>query len=41
MQNFKSIEIKKEEIVPIAEKMSGEGRRLVMIHGYVDKEGQK
>lgn len=41
MQNFKSIEIKKEEIVPIAEKMSVEGRRLVMIQGYVDKEGQK
>ncbi|SEF76970.1 Respiratory-chain NADH dehydrogenase, subunit [Caloramator fervidus] len=41
MQKFKSIEIKKEEIVPIAEKMKSEGIRLLMIHGYVDKEGKK
>ncbi|MCX7951279.1 MAG: NADH-quinone oxidoreductase subunit C [Clostridiales bacterium] len=40
MQEFKSIEIKKEEIVPIAKKMRENGHRLVMIHGYVDKEGK-
>lgn len=40
MQEFKSFEIKKEEIVPLAEKMRKEGIRLLMIQGYVDKEGQ-
>lgn len=41
MQNFKTFEISKEEIIPLAERMKQEGRRLLMIHGYVDKEGQK
>ncbi|EYE88379.1 hypothetical protein Q428_08245 [Fervidicella metallireducens AeB] len=40
MQEFKSFEIKKEEIVPLAEKKKKEGIRLLMIQGYVDKEGQ-
>ncbi|CDF58155.1 NADH-quinone oxidoreductase subunit C [Thermobrachium celere] len=40
MQEFKSIEIKKEEIVPLAQRMREKGHRLVMIHGYVDKEGK-
>jgi len=40
MQEFKSAEIKKGEIVTLAEKMKKAGKRLLMIHGYVDKEGQ-
>lgn len=40
MQEFKSIEIKKDDILPLAEKMKGVGHRLIMIHGYFDKEGQ-
>ncbi|MCX7950767.1 MAG: NADH-quinone oxidoreductase subunit C [Clostridiales bacterium] len=39
MQEFKSFDIKKDEIVPLAQKMKDKGYRLVMIHGYVDKEG--
>lgn len=39
MQEFKSFDIKKEEIIPLAQKMKDKGYRLVMIHGYVDKEG--
>lgn len=37
MQEYKVIGIKKDEIIPIAEKMRGEGIYLVMIHGYIDK----
>lgn len=40
MQEFKSYEIKKEDIVPLAERMKGEGRRLLMIQGYIDKTGK-
>ncbi|MBZ4662351.1 MAG: Respiratory-chain dehydrogenase, 30 Kd subunit [Caloramator sp.] len=40
MQEFKSFEIKKEDIVPLAKKMKENGHRLVMIHGFVDKEGK-
>lgn len=40
MQEFKSAEIKKSEIMALAEKMKQAGKRLLMIHGYVDKEGQ-
>lgn len=39
MQEYKSSEIKKDEIVALAEKMKQSGKRLLMIHGYVDKEG--
>lgn len=39
MQKFKSFEIKKEEILSLAERMKGEGRRILMIQGYVNKEG--
>jgi NADH:ubiquinone oxidoreductase subunit C len=39
MQEFKSFEIKKDEIVPLAERMKKNGNRLLMIHGFVDKEG--
>ncbi len=40
MQDYKKTDIKREDIVPTAERMRKDGRRLVMIHGYVDKEGQ-
>ncbi len=40
MQEFKSFEIKKDEILTIAEKMKKDGRRIVMIQGYVDSSGQ-
>ena len=40
MQNYKKIPISKEAILPTAERMKSEMRPLVMIHGYVDKEGQ-
>jgi Ni,Fe-hydrogenase III component G len=40
MQDYNKISIKKEEILPTAERMRTEGRMLVMIHGYVDKDGQ-
>jgi len=32
--------ISKEEIMPLAEKMSSEKRRLVIMNGYVDTEGK-
>ena len=40
MQEFKSFDINKEEIVPLAERMKKDGRRFLMIQGYIDKEGQ-
>ncbi len=40
MQEYKRIDIPREEIVPTAEKMKAQGRSLVMIHGYLDKEGK-
>ena len=40
MQEYKRIDIGVDDIVPIAEKMKKEGRRLVMIHGYIDTDGQ-
>lgn len=40
MQDYKSFEIKKDEIVPLAEKMKKDARRLIMIEGFVDKEGK-
>jgi NADH-quinone oxidoreductase subunit C len=40
VQEFKSFEMKKDEILTIAEKMKKNGRRIVMIQGYVDKSGQ-
>lgn len=33
-------DIKKEEIVPLAEKMFSKRRRLVIMNGYVDTEGK-
>ena len=40
MQEYKRIDITKEEVVPIAEKMRKAGVGLVMIHGFLNKEGQ-
>lgn len=40
MQAYKVFDIKKDEIIPIAEKLRKENRRLVMITGHVDKDGQ-
>lgn len=40
MQAYKSSEIRKSEIVALAKKMKKAGKRLLMIQGYVDKEGQ-
>lgn len=39
MHKFDSTYITKEELIPIAEKMLSEKRRLVIMNGYVDKEG--
>lgn len=39
MQENKKIEITKEEILPVARRMREAGQKLVMVHGYVDKEG--
>ena len=41
MQDYKMTEITRDEIVPIAERMRREGRQLVMIHAYVQKDGQE
>ena len=40
MQEYKRIDIGKDQVVPIAEKMKKQGRFLVMIHGYIDKDGK-
>ncbi|SKA83257.1 Respiratory-chain NADH dehydrogenase, subunit [Caloramator quimbayensis] len=40
MQKYKKTTINKNQIVDIASNMKKDGRQLVMIHGYVDKEGQ-
>ena len=40
MQEYRKISITKDQVVPIAEKMRKEGRYLVMIHAFLDKDGQ-
>ena len=40
MQEYKKIEITKEEIVPIAEKMRANGVALAMIHGFINDDGK-
>ena len=40
MQEYKRIDITKDEIVPIAERMRRKEVILVMIHGFLDKEGK-
>ena len=40
MQEYKRLEISKDQVVPIAEKMRKAGVGLVMIHGFLNEEGQ-
>ena len=40
MQAYNRIDISKDQIVPIAEKMRKAGHYLVMIHAFLNKEGQ-
>lgn len=40
MQEFKSFDIKKEDVVPLAQRMKDAGYRLLIVQGYVDKEGK-
>lgn len=40
MQEYRKTIITKDQIVPIAERMRKEGHYLVMIHGFIDKDGQ-
>ena len=40
MQEYKSIDIGKDQIVPVAERMRKAGVYLVMIHAFIDKEGR-
>ncbi len=40
MQEYKRIDISKDQIVPIAERMRKQNVYLVMIHAFLNKEGQ-
>ena len=40
MQEYKRIDISKDDVLPLAERMRKEGRALVMIHGMINKDGQ-
>ena len=40
MQEFKKMIISRDEVIPTAQRMRGEGRQLVMIHGHLDGEGK-
>lgn len=40
MQEYKKIVIEKDQIVPIAERMRKAGNYLVMIHAFINGEGQ-
>lgn len=40
MQEYKRTDIGKDQIVPVAERMRKAGNYLVMIHAFLDKEGQ-
>ena len=40
MSEYKRIEISKDQVVPIAEKMRKAGVGLVMIHGFLNEEGK-
>ena len=39
MQEYKRIDISKDQIVPIAERMRKQNVYLVMIHAFINKEG--
>ena len=40
MQEYKVFTIEKDQIVPLAERMRKAGHFLVMIHGFLNKDGQ-
>lgn len=40
MQEYKRIDISKDQIVPIAERMRKAGNYLIMVHAFLNKEGQ-
>ena len=40
MQEYKRIDIGKDQVLPVAERMRREGRYLVMIHGFINNDGQ-
>ena len=40
MQEYRRIDITRDQIVPIAERMRKSGRYLVMIHAFINKDGQ-
>ncbi|MBR0162701.1 MAG: NADH-quinone oxidoreductase subunit C [Oscillospiraceae bacterium] len=40
LQEYKRIDISKDEILPLAERMRKAGNYLVMIHALINKEGQ-
>lgn len=40
MQDYKMIQITKDDIVPTALRMKHDGRMLVMIHGYLEQDGK-
>ena len=40
MSEYKRIEISKDQVVPIAEKMRKAGVGLAMIHGFLNEEGK-
>lgn len=40
MQEYKRIDISKDQIVPVAEQMRKAGNYLIMVHAFLNKEGQ-
>lgn len=40
MQEYKRTDIGKDQIVPVAERMRKAGKYLVMVHAFLDKDGQ-
>lgn len=40
MQEYKRTDIGKDQIVPVAERMRKAGSYLVMVHAFLDKDGQ-
>lgn len=40
MQEYKRTDIGKDQIVPVAERMRKAGNYLVMVHAFLDKNGQ-
>ena len=39
MQEYKRIDISKDQIVPVAERMRKAGNYLVMVHAFINKDG--